>query len=197
VDGYIIFACGQDLDHLKFAASPAESLLSRPELGWLLPHVEKNLAALTYVSAGSLIAINDDQPVVPMLRGVVSAMKENPMFKSLGDTLDKQITELSPIESKAHAIEATDLTGAAWWDRGLHAQTTGGIKPKFLLPSKPLHFQSLVDRPGVIFGINYHRNLEQEKILRDWMERLIGIAYTAAQELRATPATPSAISLST
>jgi hypothetical protein len=183
VNGHVILACGQNLDHLKFAASPEQSLLARPELGSLLPDAGKNLAALTYMSAASLNAINDDQPVVPMLRGVVSAMKENPMFKGLGEALDKQITELGPIESKVYASEATDFVGAAWWDRGLHAESTGGIKPKFLLPGKPLHFQQLVDRPGVIFGLAYHRNQEHEKLVRDWMERLIGIAYTAAQEL--------------
>lgn len=183
VNGNVILACGQNLDHLKFAASPQESLLARPELGSLLPDVEKNLTMVTYMSAASLNAINDDQPVVPMLRGVVSAMKENPMFKGLGEALDKQITELGPVESKVYGSEATDFVGAAWWDRGLHAESTGGLKPKFLLADKPLHFQQLVDRPGVIFGLAYHRNQEHDKVVRDWMERLVGIAYTAAQEL--------------
>jgi hypothetical protein len=183
LDGRVILACGQNLKHLKFAASPANSLLAKPELGWLLPHAAKNLTAVTYMSAASLNAINDDQPFVPMLRGVVSAMKENPMFKNLGEMLEKQITELSAVESRVYAREATSLVAAAWWDRGLHIESTGGTKPKFLLPGKPLHFQHLIDKPGVVFGITYHRNKEQDKMVREWIERLVGIAYTAAQEL--------------
>lgn len=183
VDGHLVLACGQNLDHLKFANSASQSLLAKPELDSLLPHAAKNLTGLAYMSAASLNALNDDQPFVPMLRGVVSAMKENPMFKNLGDALDKQIAELSPVESKVYASDATNLVAAAWWDRGMHAEFTGGIAPKFLLPGKPLHFQQLVDKPGVIFGFAYHRNQEHDKIVRDWMERLIGIAYTGAQEL--------------
>lgn len=183
VDGHLILACGKNLDHLKFAASPAQSLLAKPELAWLLPHAEKNLAAITYMSAGALNAIHDDQPFVPMLRGVVSAMKENPMFKGLGEALDKQIAELSPLESKAYTSEATNLVAGAWWDRGLHVEFTGGFKPRFMLPDKPLRFHQLVDRPGVVFGLAYQRNQEHEKIVRAWVEKLIGVAYTAAQEL--------------
>jgi hypothetical protein len=182
-EGNVILACGQNLNHLKFATTPANSLLAKAELARVLPHAAKNLAAITYMSAGSLNALNDDQPVVPMLRGVVSAMKENPMFKNLGEALDKQIKALSPVESKVYATEATDLVAAAWWDRGLHVDSTGGPKPKFLLSGKALHFQDLVNTPGVIFGLTYHRNKEQDKIVREWMERLVGIAYTAAQEL--------------
>ncbi len=183
VDGYVILACGQNLDHLTFAASPAESLLAKTEFNRSLPHVGKNLAALCYMNADSLRAINDDQPVVPMLRGVISAMQENPMFKSLGDALGKQVAELSGVESKVYSIEATDLVAVAWWDRGLKAEITGGITPKFLLPGKPLRFRALVDKPGVIFALDYHRNLQHAQVVRDWTERLIGIAYTAAQEL--------------
>lgn len=182
-DGHLILACGQNLDHLKFAASPAQSLLAKPELGWLLPHAGKNLAALTYMNAASMSALNDDQPFVPMLRGVASALKESPVFKGLGSVLDKEIGELSPLESKVHATEATNFVAAAWWDRGLRAEFTGGLVPKFLVPGKPLRFNTLVDRPGVIFGLAYHRNREQEQAMRAWLEKLLGIGYTAAQEL--------------
>jgi hypothetical protein len=48
------------------------------------------------------------------------------MFKGLGEALDKQITELGPIESKVYGSEATDFVGAAWWDRGLHAESSRG-----------------------------------------------------------------------
>lgn len=183
VDGHVILACGQHLDHLKFATGHEQSLLAKPELGWLAPHFEKNLAAITYVSAGALEALNNDQPFVPMLRGVVSAMKENTMYSELGAILEKKVTDLVPIEQKVHRIKATNLVAAAWWDRGLHIESAGGAMPEFLLPGKPLRFQSLMNQPGVIFGIAYHRNKEHEMAVRAWLEQLLEIAFTTAKEL--------------
>ncbi len=183
VDGHVIVACGKDMAHLKFIKDPAQSLLAKPELAWLMPHAGKNLLGLTYASAASIEALNDDQPFVPMLKGAASAMKESPMFKGLGDALEKQISDLSPLEKKVYDSEATNLVGAAWWDRGFHAEFTGGIKPKFMLPEKPLQFQSLLNQPGVVFALDYHRNREHEKAVRAWLEKLIAIGYTAAQEL--------------
>lgn len=183
VDGHVVLACGKNLDHLKFANSPAESVLARPEMAALLPHAEKNLAAITWMSAASVQSLNDDQPFVPMLRGVAGAMTENPTFKAMGAVLEKRIAELSPLESSVYASQATDLVAAAWWDRGLHAEFFGGIKPRFCLPGKPLKFQPLVERPGVVFGLGYHRNLDSEKAFRAWMEKFIGVIYTGAQEL--------------
>lgn len=183
VDGHVILACGKNLDHLKFATDPTKSLLAKPELAWLMPHASKNLLALTYASAASIEALNDEQPFVPMLRGATSAMKESPMFKGLGDALEKQIAELSPLEAKVYDSEATNLIAAAWWDQGFHAEFTGGIKPKFLLPDKPLQFLPILNQPGVVFALDYHRNREHEQAVRAWLEKLISVAYTAAQEL--------------
>ena len=184
VDGHLIVSTGKNLDHVKFAPDAASSLLARPELGHLLPYAEKNLCALTYASAATLNAIHDDQPLIPMLRGVVGALKENEMFKAMGDILDKKVTELSPLESNVYNRQFTSIAGAGWWEGGaLQGEFFGGTQARFMTGGKPLTFAPLVDQPGVVFGIAYHRNPEYEKAVRLWIEKFVSIAYTAAQEL--------------
>jgi hypothetical protein len=183
VDGYVLLACGQNLDHLSFSATPAQSLLARPELAHLLPHAEKNLAALAYVSAGTIDAVTDDQPFVPRLRGAVSAMKESDSFKELATTLEKQVAALSPLESKVFSTKATNLAAISWWDRGLHVEATGGATPHFLTPGKPLRFHHLANRPGVVLGLAYHRNREHDQAVRSWLEIIGSITYSSASAL--------------
>ena len=183
LDGYVILACGKNLDHVRFVQSPATSVLAKPEMAWLAPHVQKNLLGISYLSAGTLSALNDDQPTVPMLRGVVSAMKESPTFKTMAESLEKRTAELSKTESAVYSAEATNLVAAAWWDRGVEAEFVGGLKPRFCLPGKPLKYQGLINLPGVFFGLAYHRDKGYDSLVRTWMEQLVGLVYTGAQEL--------------
>ena len=184
VEGHLIVATGKNLDHLKFVSDPTKSLLAKPEMAWLLPYAGKNLTGLVYSTAAAMSAIHDDQPLVPMLRGAVSALKENEMFKPMAAALEPQVAELSTLERTAYAQEFTDVAGISWWEGGaLHAEFFGGAKSRFMTLGKPLTFAGLVDRPGVVFGIAYHRSPEYEKAVRLWGEKFVSIAYTAAQQL--------------
>jgi hypothetical protein len=183
VDGHLLLACGMNLDHLTLAATPGESFLTSPELGHLLPYMEKNLTGLMYANAATVAAFNDDQPFVPMLRGVVGAMKENEMFGDLGAVLEKQLVELAPLESAVYSAATRTLAAVGWWDKGFHLEAFGGLEPRFMLPAEPLKFGSLVEKHGVVFGIAYHRNEAYGQDFRAWMEKLTGMLYTGAQEL--------------
>lgn len=183
VDSHLVLACGMNLDHLNLVADPAASVLSKPEMARLLPYTGKNLVGLTYASSATMGAFNDDQPFVPMLRGLVDAMKENEMFKEMGNVLDTQLGELVPLEKAVYGAESSTLTAAAWWDGGVHFESYGGIKPRFLDQGKPLDYAKLIDKAGVVFGIAYHRNEGYGKDFRAWMEKLVSMLYTGAQEL--------------
>jgi hypothetical protein len=184
VEGHLIVAAGKNLDHLKFASDPSKSLLAKPELAWLLPYAQKDLTGLVYSTAATMSALHDDQPLVPMLRGAVGAMKETEMFKPMGEALESQVAELSTLERAVYAQEFTNVAGISWWEGGaLHAEFFGGAKSRFMTLGKPLTFAGLVDRPGVVFGIAYHRNPEYEKAVRLWVEKFVSIAYTGAQQL--------------
>jgi hypothetical protein len=184
VDGYLLFATGKSLDHVKFVSDPSQSILSKPEMAWLLPYAQKDLTGLMYFTAATMSALHDDQPLVPMLRGGVAALKENEMFKPMGEALEKQVDEMATLEKNVYAHEFTSVAGISWWEGGaLNAEFFGGARNRFMTLGKPLTFANLVDRPGVIFGIAYHRNAEYEKAVRLWIEKLVSIGYTAAQQL--------------
>ncbi|HSJ00872.1 MAG TPA: hypothetical protein VK956_00410 [Verrucomicrobium sp.] len=184
VNGHLLLASGMNLDHLNLAPSPAQSLLSKPEFAHLLPYAGKELAGLIYADAASVAAFNDDQPFVPMLRGVVNSMKENETFKEMGGVLDKQLGELSPLEATVYNAGPTSaLVAAGWWDKGIHLESFGGITSRFMESGKPLNFSRLFDKAGVVFGIGYHRNEAYGKDFRAWMEKLVSMLYTGAQEL--------------
>ncbi|RBP37295.1 hypothetical protein DES53_11433 [Roseimicrobium gellanilyticum] len=184
VEGYLLLATGKSLDHVKFAADPSKSLLSKPEMAWLLPYAQKDLTGLVYSTAATMSALHDDQPLVPMLRGGVAALKDSEMFKPMGEALEKQIDEMAGLEKNVYAREFTSVAGVSWWEGGaLNAEFFGGARNRFMTLGKPLSFAGLVERPGVVFGIAYHRNPEYEKAVRLWIEKLVSIAYTGAQQL--------------
>ena len=183
VGDHIIFASGKNLEHLKFAPDAAQSLLTKPELAQLSPFMAKNLLGIAYADGAVLSALSDDQPVTPMLRGVVSAMKESDLFRSLANTLAGQIEEFSSLESKLYKVDCTAMSAAIWWEKGLHTERFGGPKPRQFVSGTPVQFAHLLDTPGVLFGMAFDRDKETEKAGRAWMEKLTGMIYTAAQEL--------------
>jgi hypothetical protein len=183
VGDHLVFALGKNLDHLKFTADAGASLLSRPELAQLAPYAEKNLLGLLYSSAGMLNGLMDEQPFTPMLRGIVGAMKENPMFGSLGSLLERQLADYTPAEAAVFKLDITSQATALWWDRGLHVESFGGGRSKAFELTKNLQYARLVDQPGVVAAFAYQRSRPFEKLERAWMENLFGMVYTAAQEL--------------
>lgn len=185
VKGHIIIAAGQNLDHLKFAAEPASSLLSTPALAKLAAHKDENLFAVNFVNEKSLLAFQDDQPIVPMLRGVVSAMKGNAVFGEAANVLSTQLEELATLEKTAFGHQAKDAVGALWWIEGAGVQGAmyGGVSPKFLVAEKPLQYAGLLDQDKTLFGLTYHGNPQFKLEMRAWTEKLFGVVYVGAKEL--------------
>ena len=179
----VLFACGKSIDHLKFVSEPGDSVLANPEMNWLAPHAEKNLIAIAYANAAVMTGMSDDLPITPMIRGVVSAMKENKLFKDTAGKLDKQLGELATLETAVYSRQSTSMVAAAWWDKGLHAESFGGPKPKAFVQTGPLKFARFLETPGVVFGMSFQRNMDYEKAVRSWMEKIIGMTYTAAKDL--------------
>ncbi len=186
VGDHLIFALGKNLNHLNFTADTGTSLLSKTELTQLSPYANKNLLVLSYASAGVLEGMMDNQPLTPMLRGVVGAMKENPMFSALATKLDNQMSDYTPAESALFKMEISTQVAAIWWDRGLHMESFGGARSKAFELAKNLQYAHLVDQPGVIAAFAYQRSRPFEKFQREWMEKLFGMIYTSAQELMKT-----------
>lgn len=193
VHGHIIIATGENLDHLKFSQDAPSSLLGKPELASLLPHVEKNLLSIAYLNAATAKAATDPTPFTPMLKGMAGAMKDNATFSQAGTALETQVNELAAIESKIFTPVMSDTVLAAWWDKGLRAEIVGGAQADFLLPGKPLNYAALLENKDILFGITYHKNPEFSQLTRTWVEKLVGVLYNGTKEmLKAGVGGPSA-----
>lgn len=182
-DTHVLIAAGGSMDHVKFVTNPSDSVLANPEMNWLIPHTGKNLLGIAYANAAVTASAVDEQPVVPILRGVVGAMKENKLFKDAAAKLDGQLGELASLESLVYSRQTTALAAAAWWEKGLHIESYGGAKPRQFTQSAPLKFSRFLDAPGVVFGFDFQRNLAYEKAVRSWMEKLVSMTYGTAKEL--------------
>jgi len=180
---YLVFACGKNLDHVKFAASPAASLLAKPDLGYLTPYLSKNLFSIGYASAKVQNGVQDDLPVTPLLRGLVSGMKQSDMFRDLATALDKQLEELARREVAVFHRDYAPMTSVYWWDKGIHGESFGGSQARVYQTGKPLKYARVIDKPGVLVGWDYVRNKDYEKAQRAWSEYLVSALYSSAQEL--------------
>lgn len=183
VNDSIIFASGKNLEHLKFAKDPSESLVAMPSFAKLKDHEDKDLAAFVFVKKEAFEANHDAQPLAPMIRGVVSAMKENTVFADAGENLGKQLAELAPLEEGVFGSKFEDGAAVIWWDKGLKAEAVGGVHPKFYENGKPLRYADLLNGEKVLFSITYHSDLDYNKSVRNWAEKLVGLIYTGAKEL--------------
>ena len=180
---HVLFAFGKNVDHLQFVKEPEESVLANAEMNWLVPHASKNLITIAYANAAVMTGLADDQPVTPMVRGIVSAMKESKLFKEAGGKLEKNLSDLSSLESVVYTQQATAMVAAAWWEKGLKVETFGGVQPRAFTQTAPLKFARFINVPGVLFGMDFQRNPEYEKAVRAWLEKLSSMAYDATKEI--------------
>ncbi len=183
VGDYLVFASGKTLDHVKFATAPGASVLSQAPLASLSPYLAKDLFALSFFAKSMVNASNDEQPLTPMLRGLVNGLKESSMFRDLAGTLDKRLDELSRRESAVFHRDVTDMATAFWWDHGVHMESYGGTRPRVFQTGKPLQFSRLLDQPGVVGAWDFVRDRDFEKAERAWGEEMISTLYSASQEL--------------
>lgn len=183
VAGHVVFAIGPDLSHLAFADQPGASVLAKPELEFVMPHVEKNVALLACADEAVFRSMSTDQPLQPIIRGLVSGLKINPMFAGLAAKIQPQLDSLAATESKLYQYKFSDSAGIGWWDRGLHVESAGGAEMPGFDHGKALNFASALDDPSVIFGINYHRNRPWSALAAEYFEQWMSLIYTVSGEL--------------
>ena len=181
--GYLIVMLGSERPNLEFATNPAASLLSRPEFGVLAPYESKNLAAVFFAEGGTLQSLQTPEPLQPMARGVLGALKQSPMFAGMAATLEGKVAALGPVEHELYDRPMTTMIGAAWWDKGLHLEVEGGLSPKGLESGKPLKFASLVEDPNAVLALNFHGDPQTSATLRRYVEGWAEVLHVAGQEL--------------
>lgn len=181
--GYLIIAIGSNASHLQFVDKPDASLLAKPEFEKVLPFAGKDLLMLACSDASVMQAMSSDQPVQPMLRGLISGLKSSEMFRGLAAGLEPRTAEIGEIEKKLFKYTFTSAVAVGWWDQGYHMESFGGRDSPMLDYSKPLQFTSLLDDPGLVFGVNYNAQAEFSNVARTYAENWIELLHHVTGEL--------------
>lgn len=181
--GYVIVAIGANASHLQFVDKPDASLLAKPEFEKVLPYVGKDLMFLANADASVAQAMSSDQPVQPMLRGLISGLKSSEMFRGLAAGLEPRTAELGELEKKLFKYTFTSAVAVSWWDQGYHVESFGGRETAMFDHSKPLQFSSLLDDPALVFGVNYNTNPEFGTTARNYVESWLEMLHHITGEL--------------
>lgn len=182
--GYVIVASGMDTSHLQFVEKPEASLLTKPEFEKLVPYASNDLLVLGSSDAAVMESLASDQPVQPILRGLVSGLKTSEMFRGLATGLEPRISEMALIEKKLNKRTFSNTVSIGWWDaQGYHMENFGGAQTDMFDDSKPLQFASLIEEPSVVFGFNYNAKAESLAAARGYFESWMELIHHVAGEL--------------
>ncbi|MDB6140632.1 MAG: hypothetical protein JWO94_3704, partial [Verrucomicrobiaceae bacterium] len=183
VGGYVVVTIGSNRPDLDFVVEPATSLAARPEFSVMTPFQAKDLTAVMFMEGATLQAMQNPEPLQPIMRGLLAGLKQSPVFGGMAKALEPKVAALAPIEHQLHAKPLTTLVGVGWWDKGLHMEFDGGVSPKGIEGAKPLKFASLIDDPDALLAVNYHGDPQTAAIARAYMEALADVLRTAGLEL--------------
>ena len=181
--GYVIVAIGSTVSHLQFVDKADASLLAKPEFEKLLPFAGKDLVMLGASDASVMQAMSSDEPLQPMLRGLVSGLKSSEMFRGLATGLEPRVSEMALLEKRLYKRAFTSAVGIGWWDQGYHVESFGGADLGVFDTSKPLQFASLLDDPSLVFGFNYNTKPEFSATGRAYVESWMEMIHHVAGEL--------------
>ncbi|MEM0895323.1 MAG: hypothetical protein AAGJ79_00450 [Verrucomicrobiota bacterium] len=127
VGNYLIFSFGKDRAHLKFAAAPGGSLISREEFAFADKFLQKQLVAWSFAEE-ELVKMNTAPESVTtlfggMAEGLTAKGLGGPDFSATAAALQKFGGALGKLMSK---ITATNRFGIVYAENGLHGEAIGG-----------------------------------------------------------------------
>lgn len=182
--GHVVIAIGSSRpSQLQLVDSPEQSLLARPEMSFVLPHVTKNLTSIFFSQADALQAMQNPEPIQPVVRGVLAGLRKSPMFGKVAESLAPRAAELSGLERELSDRKYAPATGISWWDKGLNLEIKGGQSPEGLESARPLRFANLIDDASVVFGVAYHGDPVMTGKLRALIEAWTVTLYETSGEL--------------
>jgi hypothetical protein len=182
---YLLVAAGKNLDHVRFAGSPKESLVSLPEMAVVLPFKDKNLMLLSYESQQLLKETTNPHPLLPMLKSVLDGLKagaDDPAKMSAALKVEGLLPGYGKLEEAVFDRKLKPRVGVVWWEQGLKAEVFGGVETAGYAKGKPLRFAPLIDDSRTLLGIAYQHDRDYDAKQTAWVEALFQILYGGAGE---------------
>jgi hypothetical protein len=165
VEDNFVLSIGTDHGHLKFAASPADSAISIPEVAKRASQFAgKKPFGLGYASAALFKKLETKIEFVPMIEQVTDAVRG--ILKP--EAIDKIRSDAKALQGKFQAamtVEYDSLVSVSWWDSGMHAEMFGGVRSNRLNSSKSLNLASLASPTTFLIADSRVNEAEADKVL--------------------------------
>jgi hypothetical protein len=128
VDDYLIVSVGTTHDHLKLAATPAESIVAQKAFAHTGDYVDKHPMGVAFQAKDSLAKI----PEAPHLDRWVTGFKKEIEAQLSPEAYNQILADAQRLEAEASVFipkKVDDYTGVSYWQDGLHMDGFGGIVP--------------------------------------------------------------------
>lgn len=175
---YVVLFVGASLDDLKFAESPADSILAGDALAFCDPYASKDLAAFVYGQKemlDQLAAANTGMSY--LVEGLRDGMAGSEV---LGDTRDLEtlLRMVGEREEALRKLATNDALGiAAFFEEGLKIETYGGTDMGAADWKTPGKLASLGDSEDVLMFASMTSNAAYDEKVRAYGETLMETAY--------------------
>lgn len=142
-DDYFIVAIGPDHSHVKFAASPAESLLANPAVAKRLAVSGTNkVLGLSWMAKPVFDAMEIPLNLAAMVRAIPEeAMKQEGIDIDM-NAVAEEVAKIDASTTKFMDRDYDDLVSVSWLEKGLRQESWGGPKHTGPAPA-PLALASL------------------------------------------------------
>jgi hypothetical protein len=176
-DGWLYVAAGQDLKHLRFAATPADSLASKPDLAHVAPYQSKPLFGFTYAAPEAIKALQNEMTWVELFdeiaaesEGLIPDEEQKAIREGLA-AADKEWEALRP-------VRIDPAVGAGYLENGYHWESFGGPMPA----GKPMANRKLAPPAGndAALWISAHQDPALTAAAFRGLAQAAGVLYEAA-----------------
>ena len=182
-ENYLVGFLGSSADDLQIAASPAESLLSRPEAAFMKSFAGKRLVSFTTVSKELQDSSRGSAVFGSMATGLKEGLAETEAF---GDSQDLEVL-LGLIAEQERAIlnlhTFTPGGSVTFLEEGLKMEIFGGSAVPGTDLDTPRRYAGLGKDDGVFLFANWVSNPDYTEKVLEYVETLGQTIYLAAQQV--------------
>jgi len=182
-ENYLVGFLGSSADDLQIAASPAESLLSRPEAAFMKSFAGKRLVSFTTVSKELQDSSRGSSVFGSMATGLKEGLAETEAF---GDSQDLEVL-LGLIAEQERAIlnlhTFTPGGSVTFLEEGLKMEIFGGSAVPGTDLDTPRRYAGLGKDDGVFLFANWVSNPDYTEKVLEYVETLGQTIYLAAQQV--------------
>lgn len=184
VENYAVLFLGASEDDLKFAETPADSLLASDAIAYADEYLSKDLIALVHGDKAAVDALmTAGGGMGTIAKGFRDGLTGVDGLKDARD-LEALFRMVAEREEALLSMVSTDATGTvAFYEEGVKIESFGGADNGLIDWDKPNTLGSLGESPDVAVFANLTSTAEYDKKAGEFLESLVETAYAIAMKV--------------